>query len=525
MWRVEGEMRRPPHDWEPFLNVVNANGAFFLAGEPVHVARAPGRLDLMGGIADYSGSLVLELPLGDATYAAVQAVPEPTFTVVSILAAPGESDELRVRLPMGELTGGRATGYDEVRERLTKEPEHRWVSYVAGTLVILARERGLRPTGGFRVLVHSTVPLGAGVSSSAALEVATMGALLGALGLELEGREMALLCQRAENLVVGAPCGVMDQMTATLGETGRLLCLLCQPAELKPSLLLPRELEVWGIHSGIKHAVSGSDYRSVRTGAFMGYRVIAELAGLKVSRPVDGRVDIEDPLWGGYLANVSPAEWEGLYRDRMPETLGGAEFLERYGGFTDTVTRVEPARAYAVRTPAAHPIYEHARVRRFRDLLENLVLGGHGVDYRSSAPVTDDQSSSRGASDGDDRSSSIISSPAAQHDITRDDRFEVLGEPMYESHASYSACGLGSGGTDRLVELVREAGARAGLWGAKITGGGSGGTVAVLASRGARDEVERIAAQYGRETGRQARVLGGSSAGAAHFGVVRLVSA
>ena len=97
-----------------------------------------------------------------------------------------------------------------------------------------------------------------------------------------------------------------------------------------------------------------------------------------------------------------------------------------------------------------------------------------------------------------------------------------LGALMYESHASYSACGLGSDGTDRLVALAREAGAAAGVYGAKITGGGSGGTVAVLADVGARDAVQGIARRYAEETGRAAHVFEGSSPGAARIGAIRL---
>ena len=72
---------------------------------------------------------------------------------------------------------------------------------------------------------------------------------------------------------------------------------------------------------------------------------------------------------------------------------------------------------------------------------------------------------------------------------------------MFASHESYSACGLGSTGTDRLVELVRELGADRGLFGAKITGGGSGGTVAILARSDAEDAVREVAERYGHERG------------------------
>jgi L-arabinokinase len=93
---------------------------------------------------------------------------------------------------------------------------------------------------------------------------------------------------------------------------------------------------------------------------------------------------------------------------------------------------------------------------------------------------------------------------------------------MYESHASYSACGLGSDGTDRLVTLARDAGAARGIYGAKITGGGSGGTVALLADARAGDAVRSVAYRYAEESGRGGYVFEGSSPGASLIGAVRL---
>ena len=93
----------------------------------------------------------------------------------------------------------------------------------------------------------------------------------------------------AENFVVGAPCGIMDQMTSALGRPDALLALLCQPAEVQGFVPLPASIGFWGIDSGIRHAVSGSDYTSVRTGAFMGYRMIAEAAGLRTTASLRGR--------------------------------------------------------------------------------------------------------------------------------------------------------------------------------------------------------------------------------------------
>jgi L-arabinokinase len=93
---------------------------------------------------------------------------------------------------------------------------------------------------------------------------------------------------------------------------------------------------------------------------------------------------------------------------------------------------------------------------------------------------------------------------------------------MLASHASYGACGLGSAATDRLVELVGHYGRNGALFGARITGGGSGGTVAVLGRAGAGPVVEEVAATFGRETGHRPHVFSGSSPGAAAFGHVVL---
>jgi L-arabinokinase len=241
---------------------------------------------------------------------------------------------------------------------------------------------------------------------------------------------------------------------------------------------LPSELGVWGIDSGIRHAVTGADYGGVRVGAFMGYRILADMAGLAVSAGERaGHVRVTDPHWHGYLANVGVDRYERLAAE-IPGAMSGAAFLDRYGGTTDAVTQVEAGRDYAVRTPTAHPIYEHARVTEWDAILRGSQAAGQAAR---------------------------------------------LGALMYESHESYSACGLGSAGTDRLVELAREAGPEHGVHGAKITGGGSGGTVAVLCDAERGGEIVRaIAHRYSAETGRSAHIFEGSSPGAAQVGAVTL---
>jgi galactokinase len=186
-----------------------------------------------------------------------------------------------------------------------------------------------------------------------------------------------------------------------------------------------------------------------------------------------------------YLANVSPQEFAAL-ADQIPERLTGREFLRRYQNAGDPMVTLDPERVYAVRIATAHPIYEHTRVREFAEQLSR---------WGGSEP---------------------------HNPQTLAENAEHLGTLMYASHASYSACGLGSDGTDALVALVRRAGRMSGLYGAKITGGGSGGTVAILGRSDAGPLVYAIAAQYAHRSGQAARVFDGSSSGAAACGVCDL---
>jgi galactokinase len=414
------------------------------------VTRAPGRLDLMGGIADYSGSHVLEFPIAEATFAAVQLSTLPHIRIVTLL----DGEQSTISIPLSLI---QTFDYKAAREFFQHDGEIRWAAYVAGVFLVLMRERDANFTSGANILISSRVPPGKGVSSSAALEVAVMQAVTEAFDFRIEARDKALLCQKVENLVVGAPCGVMDQMTSLFGERDRLLLLLCQPAELKRMITLPPQLRLWGIDSGIRHSVSGSDYGSVRAGAFMGTRIIADL-----------KADFSE---AGYLANITPAEFEREYGARLPERMTGEEFLRRYGATSDPVTSIDPRKEYAVRMPTAHPIYENARVQRFVELLE------------------------------------------------RNEGYDELGELMYESHRSYTALGLNSAGTDLIVELARK---EPGLFGAKITGGGSGGTVAVLGEATSHAAIERVVESYSKETGRQPYVFSGSSEGALAFDHLRI---
>jgi galactokinase len=460
-------------DTQNFIDTVRFRHDFFCPNEEIIIARAPGRLDVMGGVADYSGSLVLQLPIADATHVAIQ---KNSARKVRVLSLGANADDRFIEIDLSEfVTNGSPIAYATARARFS-DPENHWAAYVTGVFLVLMREKQARFTHGARILINSNVPEGKGVSSSAAIEVAVMKAVTSAFNIAVGPEELATLCQKLENLIAGAPCGIMDQMTSACGKENELLELLCQPDRLQGTLALPDELNVWGIDSGVRHSVTGADYGTVRTAAFMGYRLIAEIAGFKVSAVSDGRVSIEDRKWHGYLANISPAEFEQKYLTQLPETMSGLDFLNQYQGTTDSVTRVKAEAEYPIRKATQHPIYENARVNSFAAMLKNWT----GI-------------------------------AAAQK----------LGALMLGSHQSYSDCGLGSEATDLIVDLVKEASAD-GLFGARITGGGSGGTVAVLGHREATNAIEQVRQQYLAKTGYLPVLIAGSSPGAVTFDHLRI---
>lgn len=451
---------------------------FFPARMPLYVARAPGRLDVMGGIADYSGSLVLQLPLERATWAILQQQAAPRCDLATWRDGRWQffSTELR------PLVSGDLREPEALAAWFAEREADRWAAHVVGALQLCLRQSVSRDSvaiPGVRILIDSTVPEGRGVASSASLQIAGMAAISAGLGSDLLPAQQAVACQWVENHIVGAPCGIMDQMTSACGRRDRLLQLRCQPGSIEGYVGVPPGYRFYGVDSGLSHAVAAAEYNTVRTAAFMGYRMIADAAGLPVRRE-GPLMRIDDARWGGYLANVTPAEFAAKFAPALPPVMSGSEFLARYHGIGDDATQVRGERRYPVRQATAHPVYEHERVTRFAELLGRL---------------TDE--------------------PSLAID---------LGRLMFASHQSYSACGLGSEGTDRLVELVAATGPGEGLFGARVTGGGSGGTVAVFGTVDAQPRLRELALRYESESGRSAALFTESGPGAAETGVLVLDS-
>ena len=195
-------------------------------------AFAPGRVNLIGDHTDYAGGFVLPIAIDLGTTVQLDG-----GGAVVELVSTAEDAPARVGL--------------DVAEPHLVEPA--WARYVAGVVAVL------RPSVGGRGSVTTTLPVGAGLSSSAALEVAT--AL--ALGFSGDTTELALACQQAEQLASGVPCGVMDQLASAAGVAGHALLVNCGSLQVTP-VAVPADADIVVVHSGESRTLAGSGYAQRR---------------------------------------------------------------------------------------------------------------------------------------------------------------------------------------------------------------------------------------------------------------------
>ena len=441
----------------------------FSTEEKIISATAPGRMDVMGGIADYSGSLLLQMPIKQTTTVNIQMRDDGVFNFRTQITK-NKTEDFTIH-----ISDVKDRSLEEAGMIIRSIKGGDWAVYVLGCFLVLQKEKSIALTGA-NVFIESKVPWGKGVSSSAALEVATMNALNHLYQLSLGKEELAVLAQMAENLVAGAPCGLMDQLSSHLGQKNKLLPLICQPHQVDKAISIPRGINFSGIDSGVRHAVSGASYSDVRAAAFMSYTIIALNEGATVEELEQARTSGD---WGklpfkGFLANIPVPVFEEKYLSLLPEEILGKDFLSRYKVSIDPVTTIDEQKIYKPLVCGSHPVYENARVSEFKTLLKNFKKQG-------------------------DKQASLIQ----------------MGNLMMKSHESYSAVGLGNEYTDKIVEMIRDAGPARGVFGARVSGGGNGGTVCILSyDKEGKNTIKEIYHKYKQIKKKKLFFFSGSSHGA-----------
>jgi L-arabinokinase len=224
----------------------------------------------------------------------------------------------------------------------------------------------------------------------------------------------------------------------------------------------------------VSRSTTGSAYETARAAAFIGYKLICQREGIDVAFVEESGIPRwKDRRWDGYLSNLAHSECRSRYERWLPESLSGRECLARVGTHADPFTTIHPDTEYPVRAAVRYATEEHTRVQIVRALFESSAEG--------------------------------ISDSALNH----------IGEILCQSHAAYAECGLGSDACDALVAHALDAG----FFGAKMTGGGAGGVVAILGRSGGRPAIHRIAQDFATQHGAIPHIFEGSSDGADTFGI------
>lgn len=344
--------------------------------------RAPGRVNLIGEHTDYNDGFVMPAAIDLSVFVRIWPREDRQLEIYS------ENFNEQIDFNLDERYPA---------------PRHHWSDYVIGVAVTL--DRSGYPLRGAHLQIRGDVPLGSGLSSSAAVEVATACALIANSHLTIDRRELALLCQKAENEFVGARVGIMDQFTSLFGEAQRALMLDCRSLEFK-LLPLPDTVNLVICNTMVKHALASSAYNERREQCEAGVRHLAQ-----------------------YLPNVK------ALRDVSIEQL------KQFGReLSDVVYR-----------RCRHVVTENARVLAAAEALE-------------------------------------------QRDLRR------FGELMAQSHSSLrDDYEVSSRELDLMVELARKA---EGVYGARMTGGGFGGsTVNLVHVRFVEQFKQAVSKEYYRITG------------------------
>ncbi|NWF80478.1 MAG: hypothetical protein HXY37_10595 [Chloroflexi bacterium] len=448
-------------EFERFITAARAQrGGFFDASRPITAARAPGWVDLLGGVAAHAGALALGWPLGASAFVALQPDPAPAIVVQ-------DEQGHDTSLPLTELIAadGRPRAYGEAAQRLA--PRDLLQRLVGAAWLALLREEFAHLPGGARLLLRWRSGPGWPVSVVAAVAQA----LVSAFGVRLAPRELGLACQTALGRVVqpGSAIGALGPLVSVCAHADALLLLHPQPAWMWGNLHLPTGTTIWALRVGDG---PGSGARATSGAAeAIAYRIAAEAEELDPGEA--------DARWLGYLANIGSDRLARQLRDLLPATVSGQAYLARYG--QPPGLKLDAGQHYPARAAAVLAVEEHLRARLAVALLR-----------------------------------------AAASKAQRDDDLALVGELMALSHWAQRAAGHGDAHADQLVDRVYAAGMSQGLYGARAPSAESGATLVVLGRAEAEPALQAIAAGYAAEHGLPVAISGGSAAGCSPAGTREL---
>ena len=472
----------------------------------IHISSSPGRMDLMCGFADYSGSQAIQYPTAERVVSLVAVNDNSDLQSgegeqgmirlacievadLSELSLAVRTEKFRVReteFPTAELftSAGQLKCEAELRTTLSEnkapaDATDLWELYLTGILHRIyqqsSKEVNFPIEKDVTIVSISDLPWNAGLASSAAVEVATAISLGKALQLPaamLEPVALATMCKEVENRVLGAPCGILDQLAVTHPGfrtlENPLVGVRCRAplVELPTfSLPLPEGLSLIALESGVKRSTASTAYETIRTSSMVGKAILEASRGKKLQ----------------HLCDMTPSQF-AKYEDQLPENMTGRELHAQFSGMLsrDHSPAEDSGIIYPVRAATRFPIEENSRAQLFQNILQGL----------------------------------------HNYAIPRESGLRSLGELMGQTHAGYSKCGLGTDATSFLVDEMLNSGAI----GAKISGGGGGGAVVALVNDSflaKSSELEQLQKRYHASTGLTCTLRSGTSGTAEYHGSLR----
>ncbi len=212
--------------------------------QPRWIVAAPGRVNIIGEHTDYNDGFVLTMAI-------------ELYTVIAADRSAQETNQIRLHSILGDKPA-----IVDLTKPLKPLPRGTWANYPVGVIAAFLA-RGLNP-GGFDAMINSTVPFGGGLSSSAALEVATATLLEVITGKKLDLVDKALLCQKAEHEYAGMPCGIMDQFISIMGRENQVLLHDCRSRKPELVPMSDPSVTVLIINTNVRHQLTGSEYPARR---------------------------------------------------------------------------------------------------------------------------------------------------------------------------------------------------------------------------------------------------------------------
>ncbi|OWY71720.1 hypothetical protein B7486_08610 [cyanobacterium TDX16] len=409
-------------------HVQSAEAAHPRIGEAASAAMAPGVVDVMGGICEDGGSILVTAPLDACVRAACWRIAGKNLVIR--LHGPGKDAPAREfaisfdQLPAVAASNGDASAWFE-------KSGAQWATSACLAVGRLIAD-GIMPASpdGLMVLLQSDFPDESDLGSPCTTAAAVIEAVTQYLGAQVELLKKATLATAAASPLTGVE-RLRIAVTALSGAaTGSFLQLRFVPQFSCDPLPLPDGITIAAVRTVLGRPTTLDRIVETRTCAEMGARMILDLR-----RQDAPALDAK----GIHLAAISPSDYVDRYRDRLPSKITAKAFVSRFGDIRGLNGQADGKSVFKVRSRAEHHIYEN---RRVHDFATNIA-----------------------------RARRLGAAEALVH----------AGELMYASHWSHSQrCGIGGVEADKLVGAIRRRGAPEGLYGAKVTGGGNGGELVVL---------------------------------------------